>query len=200
MLSRIRLGLRVFEWLPFPWRFSRLDAEARDQFLRRMERSSLRLHHELLLLAKIFSTLGYAALPEVERRTDRDQLPIGGRRVPEPARSLGETRAQGDGEECDVVIVGSGAGGATAAAELAEAGLDVIVLEAGGHFNRDNYPQGHLDSIATLYRDAGLTMAEGNPPIPVPVAKVVGGTTVINSGTCFRAPERSSATGATSTE
>ena len=32
-------------------------------------------------------------------------------------------------------------------------------------------------------------MAEGNPPIPVPVAKVVGGTTVINSGTCFRAPD-----------
>ena len=41
----------------------------------------------------------------------------------------------------------------------------------------------------TLYRDAGLTIAEGRPPIPVPVAKVVGGTTVINSGTCFRAPD-----------
>ena len=26
MLARIRLGLRAFEWLPFPWRFSRLDA------------------------------------------------------------------------------------------------------------------------------------------------------------------------------
>jgi choline dehydrogenase-like flavoprotein len=190
MLSRIRLGLRAFEWLPFPWRFSRLDAEARDDFLRRMERSSFRLHHELLLLAKIFSTLGYAVLPEVERRIGIEtgcRLADGG--IPEAAGSLGETRPQGDGEECDVVIVGSGAGGASAAAELAEAGLDVIVLEAGGHFNRENYPQGHLDSIATLYRDAGLTMAEGNPPIPVPVAKVVGGTTVINSGTCFRAPD-----------
>ena len=28
VLSRIRLGLRAFEWLPFPWRFSRLDLEA----------------------------------------------------------------------------------------------------------------------------------------------------------------------------
>src|SRR5262249_27663016 len=27
------------------------------------------------------------------------------------------------------------------------------------------------------------------PPIPVPVARVIGGTTVINSGTCFRAPD-----------
>ena len=39
------------------------------------------------------------------------------------------------------MIVGSGAGGAVAAATLAEAGLDVIVLEAGGHFNRDTYPE-----------------------------------------------------------
>ena len=39
VLWRIRLGLRVFEWLPFPWRFSHLDLAARDDFLRRMEES-----------------------------------------------------------------------------------------------------------------------------------------------------------------
>src|SRR3954454_3329814 len=33
--------------------------------------------------------------------------------------------------DCDVVIVGSGAGGGAAAAALTEAGLDVVVLEAG---------------------------------------------------------------------
>ena len=65
----------------------------------------------------------------------------------------------------------------------------MIVLEAGGHYNRDNYPSDPLEAIASLYRDGGLTIAEGRPPIPVPVAKAVGGTTVINSGTCFRAPE-----------
>ena len=80
---------------------------------------------------------------------------------------------------------------------LAEAGLDVIVLEAGGHYNRDSYPTDQLEAIATLYRDGGLTIAEGRPPIPVPVARTVGGTTVINSGTCFRAPEHGArATGA----
>ncbi len=65
----------------------------------------------------------------------------------------------------------------------------MIVLEAGGHYNRDSYPSHPLEAIASLYRDGGLTMAEGRPAIPVPVGRAVGGTTVINSGTCFRAPE-----------
>ncbi|HEU5104764.1 MAG TPA: GMC family oxidoreductase [Solirubrobacterales bacterium] len=190
VLLRIRLGLRAFEWLPFPWRFSRLDPEAAEDFLHRLERSRFGLHHDLLLMAKIFSTLGYAVAPEVEARIGtKISCALADGSLPQPAGSLGETEARGDGEECDVAIVGSGAGGAVAAAALAEAGLDVLVLEAGQHYNRDNYPAGRLEAIAALYREAGLTIAEGRPPIPVPVAKVVGGTTVINSGTCFRAPD-----------
>jgi choline dehydrogenase-like flavoprotein len=189
-LARIRLGLRAFEWLPFPWRFSRLDAAAREDFLRGMETSRLGLYHELLLMAKVFATLGSAVTPEVEERIGFSvscQLADGSR--PEPAGPLGETEPPSAGEECDVVIVGSGAGGAVAAATLAGAGLDVIVLEAGESFNRENYPEEPLDAIASLYRDGGLTIAEGRPPIPVPVARTVGGTTVVNSGTCFRAPD-----------
>src|SRR6478736_1409823 len=164
-LARIRLGLRAFEWLPFPWRFSRLDAAAREDFLRGMETSRFGLYHELLLMAKVFATLGSAVAPEVEQRIGFSvscRLADGSR--PEPAGPLGET-------------------------EPAAAGLDVIVLEAGQSFNRESYPQEPLDAIAGLYRDGGLTIAEGRPPIPVPVARTVGGTTVVNSGTCFRAPD-----------
>jgi choline dehydrogenase-like flavoprotein len=190
VLLRLRLGLRAFEWLPFPWRFSRLDPEAAGDFLRRLEASRLSLHHDLLLMAKLFSTLGYAVAPEVEARIGTvTSCALADSTLPEPAGSLGDTVACGEGEECDVAIVGSGAGGAVAAAELAAAGLDVLVLEAGPHFNRDSYPADRLEAVAGIYRDAGLTIAEGRPPIPVPVAKVIGGTTVINSGTCFRAPE-----------
>ncbi len=191
VLLRLRLGLRAFEWLPFPWRFSRLDRDAAEEFLARLECSRLGLHRDLLLMAKLFATLGYAVTPEVRARVGYEigcELADG--TLPEPAGTLGDTRPRGEGEECDVVIVGSGAGGAVAAAELAEAGLDVVELEAGGHFNRENYPADPLEAISSLYRDAGLTIAEGRPPIPVPVARAVGGTTVINSGTCFRAPDR----------
>ncbi len=190
VLTRLRLGLRAFEWLPFPRRFSRLDPAAQEAFLVKLESSRLSFKHDLLLMAKLFSTLGYAVVPEVEARIGFEiSCRLADGSLPEPAGSLGDTEPAGEGEECDVVIVGSGAGGAIAAATLAEAGLDVLVLEAGAHYNRDSYPSDHLAAIAALYRDAGLTIAEGRPPIPVPVAKVLGGTTVINSGTCFRAPD-----------
>jgi choline dehydrogenase-like flavoprotein len=190
LLTRIKLGMRAFEWLPFPWRFSRLDLVAREDFLRNMERSSSGLHHELLTMAKTFSTIGYAIDPQVEKRLGlKTSCGLADGSVPEPAGSLGDTSPAGEGEECDVVIVGSGAGGAAAAALLAEAGLDVIVLEAGSHYNRDSYPEDPLEAIASLYRDGGLTIAEGRPPIPIPTGRAVGGTTVVNSGTCFRAPE-----------
>jgi choline dehydrogenase-like flavoprotein len=190
VLSRLKLGLRAFEWLPFPWRFSRLDREAAEDFLLHLEKSRLSLHHDLLLMAKVFATLGYAVTPEVEQRVGfKVGCELADGSLPEPAGPLGDTEPAAEGEECDVVIVGSGAGGAVAATVLAEAGLDVLVLEAGQHYNRDSYPTDHLEAIARIYRDAGLTIAEGRPPIPVPVAKVVGGTTVINSGTCFRAPD-----------
>ena len=188
-LRQVRLGLRVLEWLPFPWRFSRLGVGAREEFLSRMERSRFGLHHQLLMMAKTFTTIGYAIDPGVEARVGIEtscRLDDGA--TPAPTGSLGSTRPSGEVEECDVAIVGSGAGGAAAAAVLAEAGLDVLVLEAGEAYDRDSYPSDPLEAIASLYRDGGLTIAEGRPPIPVPVARTVGGTTVINSGTCFRAP------------
>src|SRR3954447_24580739 len=105
-LARIKLGLRAFEWLPFPWRFSHLQAAAREDFLRGMETSRFGLYHELLLMAKVFATLGSAVSPEGEPRIGWSascRLSDGSR--PEPAGPLGETKPPGDGEECDVVIV-----------------------------------------------------------------------------------------------
>ena len=41
---------------------------------------------------------------------------------------------------------------------------------------------------ALLYRDAGQVTTIGNVPILLPLASSVGGTTLVNSGTCFRTP------------
>jgi choline dehydrogenase-like flavoprotein len=189
-LSRVKLALRAFEWLPFPWRFSRLDLAAREDFLQKLDASRIGLYHDLVLLAKVLCTFGYAVVPEVRERVGYEvSCALADGSLPEPAGPLGDTTPQGEGEQCDVVIVGSGAGGAAAAAVLAEAGVDVVVLEAGGHYTRDTYPRDPMEAVRSLYREGGLTVAEGRPPVPVPVGRAVGGTTVINSGTCFRAPD-----------
>ncbi|WCB92600.1 putative GMC-type oxidoreductase [Baekduia alba] len=90
----------------------------------------------------------------------------------------------------DVVIVGSGAGGAPVARAFAQAGKRVVVLEDGAHFTRDQLTARPRDMTALLYRDAGQAATVGTPSIMLPTGRAVGGTTLVNSGTCFRAPRR----------
>ncbi len=190
-VAQIRLGLRLFEWMPFPWRFSRASLESRQDFLARIEESGSAPARDLLLFLKVLCGFGYASEPRVQAAVGyraECALASGELPAPGPGSPLGELEPATAAEECDVVIVGSGAGGAVAAAVLAEAGLEVVVLEAGPHLDRDSYPQEPIAAITSLYRDAGLTVARGRPAIPTPVGRAVGGTTVINSGTCFRTP------------
>ncbi len=95
-----------------------------------------------------------------------------------------------DRSTADAVVIGSGAGGAIAARELARAGMRVVVLEEGRrHTTAEFGRRAPLDRFAELYRDGGGTVALGNPPVVLPVGRAVGGTTVVNSGTCYRTPD-----------
>ncbi len=88
----------------------------------------------------------------------------------------------------DVCVIGAGAGGAVTAAELAEGGMSVVVLEEGHWHDPDSFTARPPEMLARLYRDGGQTMTLGNPPILLPLGQGLGGTTLINSGTCFRTP------------
>lgn len=92
--------------------------------------------------------------------------------------------------ECEVVVVGTGAGGAVVAKELAEAGCAVILLEEGAYADRRDFAGRPLENQRKLYRASGATFSIGNVLIPIPLGRTVGGTTAINSGTCFRTPEQ----------
>lgn len=92
--------------------------------------------------------------------------------------------------ECDAVVIGSGAGGAVVARELAEMGHAVVILEEGGYFDRSQFNGRPFDMQRKLSRNAGATFSIGNVGIPIPLGRAVGGSTVINSGTCYRAPAR----------
>ncbi|SPM29060.1 GMC family oxidoreductase [Mycobacterium terramassiliense] len=89
----------------------------------------------------------------------------------------------------DAVVVGSGAGGAMVARTLARAGLDVVVIEEGRRWTVGEFRSTHpIDRYAGLYRGAGATVALGRPSVVLPIGRAVGGTTVVNSGTCYRPP------------
>jgi choline dehydrogenase-like flavoprotein len=92
--------------------------------------------------------------------------------------------------DCDVVIVGSGAGGATMAAELAEAGVDVIVIEEGGYHPTESFTAQSVRALRTLYRDGGAGMAVGRPSVLFAEGRCVGGSTVVNGGMSWRTPAR----------
>ncbi len=90
--------------------------------------------------------------------------------------------------DADVCVIGAGAGGAVAAAELAEGGARVVVLEQGPPHDADGFTARPMEMMARLYRDGGQTMTLGAPPILLPLGRGLGGTTLVNSGTCFRTP------------
>jgi choline dehydrogenase-like flavoprotein len=89
----------------------------------------------------------------------------------------------------DAVVVGSGAGGSTAAYLLSEAGLEVIVVEEGGYYKTKDFNGGISEMMGMLYRDAGLIPIFGKPNIPFAEGCCVGGSTVINGALCWRTPE-----------
>src|SRR5262245_13424155 len=81
---------------------------------------------------------------------------------------------------CDVAVIGSGAGGGVVAAELAEAGLDVLVLEEGGYHKTEEFTAEVGPAVRKLYRAGGAQMAIGTPPVQFTEGRCVGGSTVIN--------------------
>lgn len=91
--------------------------------------------------------------------------------------------------EVDYVVVGSGAGGASAAVTLARGGAEVAIVEAGAWRDADHYPYSAYGSMRDLMDDWGSTVAMGRAFWPVVQARTMGGTTVINSAICVRTPD-----------
>jgi choline dehydrogenase-like flavoprotein len=90
--------------------------------------------------------------------------------------------------EADVVIVGSGAGGGTAAEILTEAGLKVLMLEEGPlRTARDFRDMSERRAYTELYQEAAAR-ATSDGAVTVMQGRAVGGTTVVNWTTSLRTP------------
>jgi len=90
----------------------------------------------------------------------------------------------------EVVVIGSGCGGATLAKELSSEGRSVLLLEAGDYLTRDDFNMSLHEAYTRMYWYGGQVFTVGRPMVIIPQGRTVGGSTTINSGTCFRMPHR----------
>src|SRR6266852_6119259 len=166
--------------------FRSLSASSREGYLVACETSKIRQRRETLIALKALILMVFCSDDRIKPLIGYDARPF--KRVeidPGVVELKVDQPEPGFYESADVVVVGSGAGGAVAAKELAEAGLKVIVLEEGEHFDRRDFTGSPPERLRRFYRGNGLTFTIGVPTISLPIGRGVGGSTLINSGTCF---------------
>jgi choline dehydrogenase-like flavoprotein len=175
-----------------PVRFSALGQEDREAFLLALATSRVPQKRALFaglrfgLLVASYSSPGPTGRSPLWERTG--YAPPFGIRPDAPARLLQPIEVAADTElTCDVVVVGSGAGGGTAAGVLAQAGLDVVVLEAGDYHDDADIDGSELTAFTQFYAPAPTMTAEGQ--IAFMQGYGVGGGTVVNYTTSFRTPD-----------
>jgi choline dehydrogenase-like flavoprotein len=169
-------------------RFYRLDPERQESVLRSWETDPV-ARWPLAALSFLVKSTHYDR-PEVYRAMGCIYKKGGPAESVPWLRQVRTAADVDDGEtvECDVVVIGTGAGGAVCGHELAARGLAVVFLEEGELHRRDSFTGSALKAHRDFYRGkAGITTV-GNALAPIFMGRLVGGSTAINTGTCFRTP------------
>lgn len=162
-----------------------LDRRAQQRALARLRRvgplsAVLDASHLLFGLAHFDRPDVRARLPTIEPSPARPE------RSPWTERVLRAADLEED-LECDALVIGTGAGGAVVGAELAARGHAVVFVEEGPLRGRDELGGGAVHAHRRLYRPPAF--AVGNAAVPILSGRLVGGSTAINTGTCFRPPD-----------
>jgi choline dehydrogenase-like flavoprotein len=111
----------------------------------------------------------YSTVPAVENETNESKLP--------------------EFLQSEIVVVGSGPGGAITACLLAESGREVLLLEEGSYHAPGAIMPFSLDEMLQKYRNGGQTVALGKSKIAYVEGRCVGGGSEINSGLYHRTPD-----------
>jgi long-chain-alcohol oxidase len=176
-----------------PRAFSRMSTPQRERYLRRWATSRWPIRRRAYQALKRLATIVYYTSRDPAGRPNPSWPRLGypgplGAPPPVPKR-ITPIDITGDTTlHCDVVIVGSGAGGGVVAGELAARGLDVVVLEKGGHYGAGDFTHYEGEMLSRLYDAGGLFTSE-DLGLVILQGSCLGGGTVVNYATSFRTPD-----------
>ncbi len=200
--QRLRLLLRTLD-LPLvnllfagrPFRFTALPTPGREAVLRSYSKSRLALRRAGFQALKRLVHVAHYCWP-----VNGDHPAWAANRYPgplrEPATAVEPLPTMAIDRDtvldCDVVVIGSGAGGGVVAGLLAEAGRRVVVLEKGGNPGSRDFTQIEGDMLSRYYLDSGLIMTQSGS-LPILAGSCLGGGTTINYTTSFPLPTQTRA-------
>lgn len=200
MIGRLRsvLGLLEKGWfnglLAGQWQaFSDLDLAGRTALLNSWENSILAPRRQLFQsLKRLTCFLFYTVLDETAQNPNWPAIGYTPSTTPTPEKPISvikPTLIEADTTlYADAVIIGSGAGGGVVAAKLSAAGLDVIVLEKGGHYTESDFDGQELSGTRRLFEQEGL-YTNSDQSIAILAGSTLGGGTTINWTASLRTPD-----------
>lgn len=177
-----------------PVRFTELRPTSRDSFVRTWVQHPVPiLRTAASVFRKLLTFLAYADAETPADSKVRDRLSeIGYDATPNPITDQPTALTAFDPGNAvrigiEVLVVGSGAGGASVARDLARAGREVLVVEAGALYDERTFPTRELDAYQRLYLDSGFT-ATSDAHIAILAGGTVGGGTTVNWMTSIAVP------------
>jgi long-chain-alcohol oxidase len=192
LLSALGSPLASLVAIGRPVGFAGLSLEQRERALRSWAQSSIPLRRAGFQALKRLCHVSYLAWPARDGTHPAWETVGYPGPLPPPAAGLEplpEAAVDRDTVlDCEVLVIGSGAGGGLVAGELAASGRDVIVLEKGPNPSFREMTQVEGDMLGSLYLDSGLIMTRSGS-MPILAGSCVGGGTTINYTTSFEVPE-----------
>lgn len=176
------LGYDVFGWLNDFKPFHRQPPEPRARQIAAWKNSKLAFKRDLIRYFESLATLSLYSRNEGDSSDTESRGPAmavdSSSLVLEPHPEM----------RAEVVVIGSGPGGAITACLLAEAGRDVLLIEEGQFFPLHSCRPFSITEMLQKYRNGGQTVALGRNKIAYVEGRCVGGGSEINSGLYHRTP------------
>jgi len=190
------LGFDALASISTGHKFHRLPPLARRRFIEAWKNSNLSFKRDLI---RFYESLATLALFDRSRRGDEAEASAPGQNRSfrlltsaataevgaDHAGVLTEPRSE---LRTEIVVVGSGPGGAITACLLAEAGRNVLLIEEGPFYRLESCSPFSREEMEQKYRNGGLTVAMGKTKIAYVEGCCVGGGSEINSGLYHRTP------------